>query len=158
MVAIERQWSEFIDSETKKAIGSALIEENVGGIVYSLRLLKKSITNWRKEHTVYSTELREGCNNASMILDIDNKFLGIKNLANGRLELLIAEGIHLLRDADEKLEKSYYLQKDILNAVKDVLVPKDTLVGDLYQYDGEIYLIVQKKKFHLQRNVYIDLT
>ncbi len=152
---LKRDWSDFINSETKKAIGSATINEELGGIAYSLKLLKEVWMDWNEKNPEYPTNIYEGCGDASMILDIDNRFLGIKNLTNGRLKPLIEEGMNFLYE-DGEPKGSYNLKKDILNCVDDVLAPENTYTGELYQYNQMLYLIVPEES-HFQRNVYIDL-
>ncbi|MCK4729792.1 MAG: hypothetical protein KAT28_00590 [Candidatus Aenigmarchaeota archaeon] len=151
----ERDWSNFIDDETKKAIGSATINEGMGGITYALKLLKEAWTEWGEKNPEYPTNIHKGCGDARMILDIDYKFLGIKNLSNGRIKPLVEEGMNFLRKKGE-LKGSYNLKKDIVNCVDEVLVPKNTYTGELYKYNKMLYLIVPEDH-PFQKNVYIDL-
>ena len=154
---LEREWSEFIDNETKKAIGSVIINEGIGGIAYSLKVLKEAWIDWKEKNPEYPRNIYEGCNNALMILDIDNRFLGIKNISNGRMKPLIEEGVNFLHK-EGKYTGDYNLKKDILNCVDSVLVPKNTYTGELYHHNKRLYLIVpEESPFHFQSNVYIDM-
>jgi len=151
-------WSKFIDAKTYIAIGKALALYEEEGFVSPLIELKKERDNWLDKHTSKPTTLKDECDDSCMLLEIDNRFLGIRNLSNSRLEGLVTESIDFL-EKNAKWISPYSLLHPKRNVVRDILKPKGTYVGELYKYTknkSENTFLIIRESHKFQRNVYLD--